>query len=87
MSTISSTAFEASGHGWWVNYNCKTSSALLTVQLQQYYSDGVWRNKGEVGVGTGRSGGGSGARVTGRAPCTGGSKLTTNAQNIPCRRL
>jgi hypothetical protein len=66
---ISSSAFEASGHGWWTNINCNTSTAVVTVQLQEYYSDGKWRNVGTVGRSTVRSGGGSGARATGRAGC------------------
>ncbi|WP_090946414.1 hypothetical protein [Nonomuraea jiangxiensis] len=73
---VSSSAFEASGHGWWVNINCSTATAVVTVQLQQYYSDGVWRNKGTVGRSTVRSGGGAGNRATGRGACTAGSALT-----------
>lgn len=65
----SSSAFEASGHGWWTNINCNSTSAVVTVQLQQYYSDGSWRNAGTVGRATVRSGGGSGYRATGRAAC------------------
>jgi hypothetical protein len=66
---VSSSAFEASGHGWWVNGNCRTATAIVTVQLQQYYSDGSWRNVGTVGRSTVRSGGGAGNRATGRAGC------------------
>ncbi|HEX6470462.1 MAG TPA: hypothetical protein VF069_15300 [Streptosporangiaceae bacterium] len=66
---ISSSAFEASGHGWWVNGDCPASLARVTVQLQEYYSDGRWRNKGTVGRKTVRSGGGAGNRATGRAHC------------------
>lgn len=66
---ISSSAFEASGHGWWVNGNCPTSTAVVTVQLQEYYSDGSWRNVGTVGKATVTSGGGAGNRATGRAGC------------------
>ena len=64
---VSSSAFEASGHGWWVNGNCNATLAVVTVQLQQYYSDGSWRNAGTVGRATVRSGGGAGNRATGRA--------------------
>lgn len=68
---VSSSAFEASGHGWWVNLNCPAGTlARVTVVLQELYSDGSWRVKGVPGVATVRSGGGSGARATGRAPCT-----------------
>lgn len=70
---VSSSAFEASGHGWWVNGNCNTSTAIVTVQLQEYYSDGSWRNKGVVGRSTVRSGGGAGNRATGRAACSNSS--------------
>lgn len=68
---ISSSAFEASGHGWWVNYTCDSKFALVKVQLQQYYSDGSWRNIGTVGAATVKSGGGAGNRATGRAGCLG----------------
>jgi hypothetical protein len=70
---VSSSAFEASGHGWWVNTDCDTSTAVVTVQLQEFFSDGSWRNKGTVGRSTVRSGGGSAARATGRASCANGS--------------
>jgi hypothetical protein len=66
---ISSSAFEASGHGWWVNGDCPASLAVVTVQLQEYYSDGHWRNKGTVGKKTVGSGGGAGNRATGRGGC------------------
>lgn len=66
---VSSSAFEASGHGWWVNGNCRATTAVVTVQLQEYYNDGSWRNKGVVGRSTVRSGGGAGNRATGRAGC------------------
>lgn len=66
---VSSSAFEASGHGWWTNINCNATYADVTVQLQEYYSDGSWRNKGTVGRARVRSGGGAGNRATGRAAC------------------
>ncbi|MGC5010727.1 hypothetical protein ACLQ2R_08190 [Streptosporangium sp. DT93] len=69
---VSSSAFEASGHGWWLNGNCSATLAVVTVQLQQYYSDGVWRNAGAPGSQTVRSGGGAGNRATGRAACVNG---------------
>jgi len=68
---LSSSAFEASGHGWWVNGNCNATLAIVTVQLQQYYADGSWRNAGTAGSATVRSGGGAGNRATGRAGCAG----------------
>lgn len=66
---VSSSAFEASGHGWWVNGNCRARTAVVTVQLQQFYSDGKWRNVGSPGKKTVKSGGGAGNRATGRAAC------------------
>ena len=68
---VSSSAHEASGHGWWVNVDCETTTAVVTVQLEEYYSDGSWRKVGTVGKKTVRSGGGSSDRSTGRAACTG----------------
>lgn len=68
---VSSSAFEASGHGWWINIDCDTTTAVVTVQLEEYYSDGSWRKVGTVGKKTVRSGGGSSDRSTGRAGCTG----------------
>jgi len=68
---VSSTApAAASGHGWWTNGNCNASLAVVTVQLQQYYSDGKWRNVGSAGKSTVRSGGGAGNRATGRVTCS-----------------
>ncbi|MCF6473170.1 hypothetical protein FAF44_32990 [Nonomuraea sp. MG754425] len=72
---ISGSAFEASGHGWWVNIDCSATKAVVTVQLQEYFSDGTWRNRGTPGEKTVRSGGGSVNRATGRAACD-SSKLT-----------
>ncbi|WP_155989151.1 hypothetical protein [Nocardiopsis sp. CNT312] len=59
-------------HGWWVNGNCSAIQAVVTVELQQYYSDGSWRTEGIVGQDTVYSGGGAGNRATGRASCTDG---------------
>lgn len=66
---VSSSASEASGHGWWINRTCNATTAVVTVQLQQYYSDGSGRHVGTVGTATVRSGGGAGNRSTGRAYC------------------
>lgn len=73
---VSSSAFEASGHGWWVNGDCETATAVVTVQLEEYYSDGSWRKVGTVGKKTVRSGGGSSDRSTGRAGCTGSATVS-----------
>lgn len=76
----SSTTNEASGHGWWQNINCPVALADVTVQLQQYYSDGTWRNRGTVGRSRVASGGGSGSRATGRATCN--SSATTGWRSV-----
>jgi hypothetical protein len=60
----------ASGHGWWNKGNCTAVKAQVTVQLQEYYSDGSWRDKGSPGVGDVYAGGGSSNRVTGRVTCS-----------------
>lgn len=65
---LSSSVWEASGHGWWVNINCNATTAVVTVQLQQRI-DGEWRDAGTAGKATVRSGGGAGHRATGRATC------------------
>lgn len=73
---VSGSAFEASGHGWWTNIDCPTSTAVVTVQLQEYYSDGSWRNKGTVGRKTVYSGGGSANRAVGRAACSNATQVS-----------
>lgn len=65
----SSTGFAASGHGWWDNVNCSAREADVTIWLQQYYSDGVWRTRGSTGTERVYSGGGSGNRANARAVC------------------
>lgn len=66
---------QASGHGWWLKGSCNANRAVVTVQLQEYYSDGSWRNKGTKGKKTVGPGGGRGKRATGRAACS-NSRLT-----------
>lgn len=65
---ISSSAFEASGHGWWRNINCKVTYARVRTQLLEQ-KNGTWYRVGTVGDETIRSGGGSGKWATGRAAC------------------
>lgn len=61
---------EISGHGWWINRGCPTSTAVVTVRLQAFYSDGVWRTV-NTAQSTVTSGGGAGRRATARALCRG----------------
>ncbi len=69
---------QASAHAYWLKNNCKVNSALVTVQLQEYYSDGSWRNKGTLGSKTIPSGKiPLGKRPNGRTACTGGTALTS----------
>jgi len=63
---------DASGHGWWVNRGCPTNTAVVTIRLQAYYTDGVWRYVGSLGRKTVYSGGGSANRATARVACLGG---------------
>jgi hypothetical protein len=66
----------ASGHGWWKKGNCIESKARVIVQLQEYYSDHKWRDKGKPGSAVISPGtGGSANRVTARQECTGGTPL------------
>lgn len=73
---ISSTAFEASGHGSWTNINCPTATAVVTIQLQQYFSDNTWRDAGARASKTVKSGGGSGNWAVGRAACVYSNQTT-----------
>jgi hypothetical protein len=69
---------QASAHAYWLKNNCKVNRALVTVQLQEYYSDHSWRNKGTLGSKTIPSGKiPLGQRPNGRATCTGGTALTS----------
>lgn len=71
---ISSTAPQtASGHGWWSRGNCTAAKATVEIVLQEYFSDGSWRDRGQAGQATVYAGGGSANRATARATC-----LTTN---------
>jgi hypothetical protein len=60
----------ASGHGWWNKGNCTAVKAQVTVQLQEYYSDGSWRDKGSPGVADVYAGGGSSNRANARITCS-----------------
>jgi hypothetical protein len=72
----SSPPATASGHGWWLKGNCTAVKAQVTVQLQEFFSDGSWRNKGTRDTEDVFAGGGSSNRANGRAACTGGTALT-----------
>lgn len=76
----SSTGFAVSAHGWWVNQGCSATQARVTVQLQQYYTDGTWRNKGTPGDAVVYSGGGSGNRAATRVSCS--TSTTTGWRSV-----
>ena len=47
---ISSTPPDAaSGHGWWLINDCAQTKANVTVQLQEFFSNGVWYDIGSPG--------------------------------------
>jgi hypothetical protein len=69
---------QASAHAYWLKNNCIYNTALVTVQLQEYYSDGSWRDKGTLGSKTIPSGKiRLSQRPNGRTTCTGGTALTS----------
>jgi hypothetical protein len=64
----------ASGHGWWLINDCAQVKATVTIQLQEYFSNGDWYNIGspaskKVYGGTTKSPGSSN-RVNARALCS-----------------
>ncbi len=68
----SASGFAASGHGWWedpFNTCPPGTKAVVTIQLQEQGTDGVWRNAGSPGQATVYAGGGSANRATGRVDC------------------
>jgi hypothetical protein len=67
---ISSTAPQtASGHGWWLRNNCTAAKATVEIVLQEYFSDGSWRSRGQGGQATVYPGGGSSNWANARAVC------------------
>ena len=69
---------QVSAHAYWLKNNCKVNKALVTVQLQEYFSDHSWRNKGTLGSKTIPSGKiPLGKRPNGRSACTHGTALTS----------
>jgi hypothetical protein len=62
-----------SGHGWWYRNNCTAAKATVDIVLQEYFSDGSWRDRGQAGQKTVYPGGGSSNWANARAVC-----LTTN---------
>jgi hypothetical protein len=62
---------DVSGHGWWVNRGCPASQADVTIRLQAFYSDGVWRYVGSTGRKRVYSGGGSANWANARVRCVG----------------
>lgn len=93
---------EVSVHGWWYRNNCANTKTTVTIGLQEYYSDGVWRTKA-TGSAYVYPGGGSGNRATARRVCESvitaawrsyvivaignGASAYTAAQNLPCRTI
>lgn len=67
------TRGDVSGHGWWFKGDCSNNRAVVTVCLQQYYTDGTHRTK-ECNDRTIAPG--SSRRANARTACT-GRALTT----------
>jgi hypothetical protein len=91
---------DVSSHGWWYQGSCPFTKVTVTIGLQEYFSDGIWRNKGTIGSAYVYPGGGSARRATARDLCVGvalaawrsyvrvsigtGASAYTPAQNLNC---
>jgi hypothetical protein len=59
----------ASSHGYWFRGDCGVPKANVTIQLQEYFSNGQWYNIGSPSSKLTRPGTGSTVRVNVRATC------------------
>jgi hypothetical protein len=92
---------DVSAHGWWYQGTCANQKTVVTIGLQEYFSDKTWHNEGEPGTANVYPGGGSANRAVARVACAStvpagwrsyvivtigtGASAYTTAQNIPCR--
>ena len=67
------TSGDVSGHGWWYQGTCPNVKTTVKIGLQEYFSNGVWYNKGSVGSKNVYPGGGSANRANARDTCVGTS--------------
>lgn len=65
----SSTPGVVSGHGWWGQGDCGSSTATVENCLYEYYTDGTWRRKACDTATSIYPGGGSGNRSAANRPC------------------
>jgi hypothetical protein len=63
---------DASGHGWWYQGTCPNQKTVVTIGLQEYFSNGQWYDEGTLGTANVYPGGGSANRAVARVPCSGG---------------
>lgn len=73
----SSTGVAASAHGWWYRNGCTAPTAQVEVQLQEYYSNNTWQDKGAAGIKDIPPGKiPVGQRANARVNCSGGTART-----------
>lgn len=71
--TVHVTSGDISGHGWWYKNDCPNQKTTVTIGLQEYFSNGVWYNKGTVGSKKVYPNGGSANWANARDTCVGTS--------------
>jgi hypothetical protein len=92
---------DVSAHGWWYVGTCANQKTVVTIGLQEYFSNGQWYDEGVVGTANVYPGGGSANRAVARVTCASvvsagwrsyvivtigtGASAYTTAQNIACR--
>lgn len=68
-------------HAWWVNTNCSTTKAIVTVGIQKRNAAGLWFNADRPTTNPGKktvfSGGGSANRANARYECFSVGQLNT----------
>lgn len=92
---------DVSAHGWWYQGTCANQKTVVTIGLQEYFSDKTWHDEGTPGTKNVYPGGGSANRAATRVACAStvpagwrsyvivtlgtGASAYTDAQNIACR--
>lgn len=60
---------DVSAHGWWYLGSCANQKTVVSIGLQEYFSDKTWHNEGAVGTKNVYPGGGSANRAATRVTC------------------
>jgi hypothetical protein len=60
---------DVSAHGWWYQGTCPNQKTVVTIGLQEYFSDLTWHDEGTVGTANVYPGGGSANRAVARVTC------------------